>query len=202
MPCWRSTWTRVPSSGRSSCFRRTSSSAAADVLVDAAPLSRAAWSGFRLRQLADARDLAGGRDLIVIGQKSGIGWAIDPDQRGAVVWQYRAGQGAALWRDGMGLRGRRTARLFPGRRFPLSATRRAARGAAGPPASASGTRRRRRRSAAAARAATALNLPPSPSFPASCFRARTTAPCAPTRRAPGPSSGSSIRTGSSRRSTA
>jgi polyvinyl alcohol dehydrogenase (cytochrome) len=38
--------------------------------------------------------LAGGRDLIVIGQKSGIGWAIDPDQRGAVVWQYRAGQGA------------------------------------------------------------------------------------------------------------
>ena len=39
---------------------------------------------------------AGGKDLIVIGQKSGIGWAFDPDNRGAVVWQYRAGKGSAL----------------------------------------------------------------------------------------------------------
>lgn len=38
----------------------------------------------------------GGRDRIVIGQKSGIGWAFDPDSRGAVVWQYRAGRGSAL----------------------------------------------------------------------------------------------------------
>jgi polyvinyl alcohol dehydrogenase (cytochrome) len=38
----------------------------------------------------------GGRDLIVIGQKSGVGWALDPDKQGAVVWQYRAGQGSAL----------------------------------------------------------------------------------------------------------
>ncbi len=37
-----------------------------------------------------------GRDLIVIGQKSGVGWALDPDKQGAVVWQYRAGQGSAL----------------------------------------------------------------------------------------------------------
>jgi polyvinyl alcohol dehydrogenase (cytochrome) len=37
-----------------------------------------------------------GRDLIVIGQKSGIGFAMDPDNRGAIVWQYRAGQGSAL----------------------------------------------------------------------------------------------------------
>ena len=40
--------------------------------------------------------MAGGRDLIVIGQKSGVGWALDPDRKGAVVWQYRAGQGSAL----------------------------------------------------------------------------------------------------------
>jgi polyvinyl alcohol dehydrogenase (cytochrome) len=40
--------------------------------------------------------LPGGRDLIVIGQKSGVGWALDPDKKGAVVWQYRAGQGSAL----------------------------------------------------------------------------------------------------------
>ena len=38
----------------------------------------------------------GGRDLIVIGQKSGVGWALDPDKQGAVVWQYRAGRGSAL----------------------------------------------------------------------------------------------------------
>lgn len=37
--------------------------------------------------------LPGGRDLIVIGQKSGVGWALDPDNEGEVVWQYRAGQG-------------------------------------------------------------------------------------------------------------
>jgi polyvinyl alcohol dehydrogenase (cytochrome) len=40
--------------------------------------------------------LADGRDLIVIGQKSGIGWAFDPDKHGDVVWQYRAGEGGAL----------------------------------------------------------------------------------------------------------
>jgi polyvinyl alcohol dehydrogenase (cytochrome) len=39
---------------------------------------------------------ADGRDLIVIGQKSGIGWALDPDKEGAIVWQYRAGRGSAL----------------------------------------------------------------------------------------------------------
>ena len=38
----------------------------------------------------------GGRDLIVIGQKSGVGWALDPDKRGEVIWQYRAGDGSAL----------------------------------------------------------------------------------------------------------
>jgi len=37
-----------------------------------------------------------GRDLIVIGQKSGVAHAIDPDQSGEVVWQYRAGRGGVL----------------------------------------------------------------------------------------------------------
>jgi polyvinyl alcohol dehydrogenase (cytochrome) len=37
-----------------------------------------------------------GRDLIVIGQKSGVGFAMDPDREGQIVWQYRAGQGSAL----------------------------------------------------------------------------------------------------------
>ncbi|HEY1306118.1 MAG TPA: PQQ-binding-like beta-propeller repeat protein [Vicinamibacterales bacterium] len=39
---------------------------------------------------------ANGRDLIVIGQKSGVGWAMDPDKQGDIVWQYRAGQGSTL----------------------------------------------------------------------------------------------------------
>ena len=37
-----------------------------------------------------------GRRVIVIGQKSGIGWALDPEKRGEVIWQYRAGAGGAL----------------------------------------------------------------------------------------------------------
>lgn len=39
---------------------------------------------------------ANGRDLIVIGQKSGIGWAMDPNKQGEIVWQYKAGQGSTL----------------------------------------------------------------------------------------------------------
>jgi len=37
-----------------------------------------------------------GRDLIVIGQKSGVGFALDPEKNGDIVWQYRAGEGGAL----------------------------------------------------------------------------------------------------------
>ncbi len=37
-----------------------------------------------------------GRDLIVIGQKSGVGYAMDPDKKGEVIWQYRAGKGGTL----------------------------------------------------------------------------------------------------------
>jgi polyvinyl alcohol dehydrogenase (cytochrome) len=40
--------------------------------------------------------LANGRELIVIGNKSGIGYAMDPDKQGDIVWQYRAGKGSAL----------------------------------------------------------------------------------------------------------
>jgi polyvinyl alcohol dehydrogenase (cytochrome) len=41
-------------------------------------------------------ELANGRSAIVIGQKSGYGWALDPDKRGEVLWQYHAGAGGAL----------------------------------------------------------------------------------------------------------
>ena len=36
------------------------------------------------------------RDLLVLPQKSGILWALDPDKAGEVVWQYRIGQGSGL----------------------------------------------------------------------------------------------------------
>jgi polyvinyl alcohol dehydrogenase (cytochrome) len=39
--------------------------------------------------------LPGGKDVIVIGQKSGVGFALDPDKKGQTIWQYRAGEGGA-----------------------------------------------------------------------------------------------------------
>jgi polyvinyl alcohol dehydrogenase (cytochrome) len=39
---------------------------------------------------------ASGRDLLVIPQKSGMVYALDPDAEGALVWEYRAGEGSGL----------------------------------------------------------------------------------------------------------
>ncbi len=36
------------------------------------------------------------RDILVVGQKSGVAYGLDPDREGAVVWQFRAGRGGAL----------------------------------------------------------------------------------------------------------
>jgi len=36
------------------------------------------------------------RQIIVIGQKSGVLWGLDPDHEGKVLWQYRAGKGGML----------------------------------------------------------------------------------------------------------
>jgi len=40
--------------------------------------------------------LAGGRRLLTIGQKSGMVWALDPDDNGRVVWSTRVGAGGVL----------------------------------------------------------------------------------------------------------
>lgn len=40
--------------------------------------------------------LSDGRDLLVVPQKSGFGYALDPDAEGAVVWEYRWGQGSPV----------------------------------------------------------------------------------------------------------
>jgi polyvinyl alcohol dehydrogenase (cytochrome) len=39
---------------------------------------------------------AAGRDLVVVQQKSGMAYALDPDRQGALVWQYRTSQGSGL----------------------------------------------------------------------------------------------------------
>jgi polyvinyl alcohol dehydrogenase (cytochrome) len=39
---------------------------------------------------------AAGRNLLVVPQKSGVLWALDPDKQGAVVWQYRYGRGSGM----------------------------------------------------------------------------------------------------------
>src|SRR5262249_38712352 len=39
------------------------------------------------------RPLANGRSLIVVGQKDGHAWALDPDREGAVVWSRQVGLG-------------------------------------------------------------------------------------------------------------
>ncbi len=37
-----------------------------------------------------------GRELLVVPQKSGMLYALDPDKDGAIVWEYRFGEGSAL----------------------------------------------------------------------------------------------------------
>jgi polyvinyl alcohol dehydrogenase (cytochrome) len=39
---------------------------------------------------------AEGRDLLVIGQKSGMAFAMDPAREGELLWEYRAGRGGVL----------------------------------------------------------------------------------------------------------
>ena len=38
----------------------------------------------------------GGRQLLIVGQKSGVAYALDPDDRGRTVWELRIGEGGAL----------------------------------------------------------------------------------------------------------
>jgi len=40
--------------------------------------------------------LPNGRDLIVIPQKSGVGYGLDPEKEGEIVWQYRFGRGSPV----------------------------------------------------------------------------------------------------------
>jgi polyvinyl alcohol dehydrogenase (cytochrome) len=42
------------------------------------------------------RTLENGKQIILAGQKSGILYALDPDQRGKILWQEKIGEGSAL----------------------------------------------------------------------------------------------------------
>ena len=42
------------------------------------------------------RSLGGGRRVLVIGQKSGMVYGLDPDREGALRWKFKAGKGSAL----------------------------------------------------------------------------------------------------------
>ena len=37
-----------------------------------------------------------GRELLVVGQKSGVGYGLDPDRDGAIAWRYQVGAGSLL----------------------------------------------------------------------------------------------------------
>jgi polyvinyl alcohol dehydrogenase (cytochrome) len=51
---------------------------------------------FDLGASANLITLEDGKRLLTIGQKSGIVWALDPDDRGRIVWQTRVGNGGPL----------------------------------------------------------------------------------------------------------
>ena len=42
------------------------------------------------------RSLPGGKQILIIGQKAGVAFGLDPDKKGEIVWQFRAGKGTAL----------------------------------------------------------------------------------------------------------
>ena len=42
------------------------------------------------------RTLAGGRRILTLGQKSGVVYGLAPDDKGKILWQFRAGKGGAL----------------------------------------------------------------------------------------------------------
>jgi polyvinyl alcohol dehydrogenase (cytochrome) len=42
------------------------------------------------------RDIGGGKQILLAGQKSGILWGLDPDNKGKILWQLKLGAGSAL----------------------------------------------------------------------------------------------------------
>lgn len=49
---------------------------------------------FDFGQPAILKQLPNGRSVLAIGQKSGVGWALDPDNKGAILWKDNIGVGS------------------------------------------------------------------------------------------------------------
>ena len=131
-----------------------------------------------------------GRDLLVIGQKAGVGYALDPDADGAIVWRYQVGRGQRARRHRMGFRGGRREGVLRQLGLPdprAGGLRRCACGRASWPGTPSPTSR-------SATCAARRCWPPSPRYRASSSRAPTTGCSAPTTPRTGRFSGSSTPT--------
>ena len=110
----RSTRRPARSSGRSSS-RPATSSAAAPAAVNCLEKAGPDFDFGTPPMLVTRTD---GSDIIVLGQKSGMAYAVDPDKQGELLWQYRAGEGS-IWGGiqwGMSTDGEQ--RLLPGVRHP------------------------------------------------------------------------------------
>jgi polyvinyl alcohol dehydrogenase (cytochrome) len=69
---------------------------AACLAVDKANCPEPHGPDFDLGASANLITLPNGRRLLTIGQKSGMVWALDPDDRGRILWQARVGRGGPL----------------------------------------------------------------------------------------------------------
>jgi polyvinyl alcohol dehydrogenase (cytochrome) len=69
------------------------------------------------------RNLPGGKRILVAGQKAGVLWGFDPDDKGKILWQYRAGKGGALGGIEWGVAADETQAYAPisDRQFPAAA---------------------------------------------------------------------------------
>ena len=91
---WPSTSTPASSYGRARCWRKTISRWLAVKPRGYCPETRGPDYDFGTSPAL--RSIGGGKDLLIVGQKSGILWALDPDDKGKIVWQTRVGLGGAL----------------------------------------------------------------------------------------------------------
>ena len=69
---------------------------AACLAVDKANCPEPHGPDFDLGASANLITLPNGKRLLTIGQKSGMVWALDPDDRGRIMWQARVGRGGPL----------------------------------------------------------------------------------------------------------
>ncbi len=146
------------------------------------------------------KTLSGGRRVLVLGQKSGVVFGMAPDEKGKIIWQFRAGKGGPLggieWGSAADDRNIYAAvsDVYVGAKgFSRERKRAGCTRSAWPPAIACGTRRRRRCRAAAVPGAQPLTQPRSASCRASSSPDQLTATSAPTPRRTARLSGTSTR---------